>query len=202
MAINRFSQSTAQSAFPKFTNFWDGTTATSSFDSLGTVLVTSDTASVTFSSIPQTYTNLQVRISNGKMDRPATFGDFQLQINGDSTGYNYVLHQLSGNGTAASASYTPTTTNLPYWSFSRLAGNSDTLLTAIAILDIVDYSTTNKTKVVRTISGVDANGSGEVNLQSGLYTSGTAAITSLVFLTGYGSTVFKAPTQFSLYGIK
>ena len=101
MAINRLSQSTAQSAFPKFTNFWDGTTATSSFDSLGSVYLSSTASSITFSSIPQTYTHLQVRgISRNSAN---VSGDLvQYRLNSDS-GSNYFSHWLVGSGAAGGA---------------------------------------------------------------------------------------------------
>jgi hypothetical protein len=171
-----------------------------SYDSLATITLSASTASITFAGIPQGYKHLQIRI-NGKMDRTsAAYGDYQISVNND-TSYSYALHQLIGNGSSASAGATTTAANLGFWSFSRLAGNTVSNLTGVAILDILDYSDSTKNKTVRQLGGTDANGSGEIVLQSGLYLK-SSPITSIQFTPGYGSSNFIAPTSIALYGVK
>ena len=48
MAINRFSDSSVQEGFPKYTSLWDGRSAVGSMDSLGVVLLATSTADITF----------------------------------------------------------------------------------------------------------------------------------------------------------
>jgi hypothetical protein len=68
------------------------------------------------------------------------------------------------------------------------------------VLDILDYANTNKFKTVRSLTGVDANGSGFVALMSGLYRS-TTAITSIKLFSTYGSN-WTSTSTFALYGVK
>ena len=68
------------------------------FESIATTVITSDTASVTFSSIPQTYKHLQLRMF-AKTDRADLEDVTLIQFNGD-TAANYSYHNIRGNGTA------------------------------------------------------------------------------------------------------
>jgi S-formylglutathione hydrolase FrmB len=97
MAVSRLSQQSLQQAFPKGNTFWDGTTATSAFDSLGSVTLASATNTITFTNIPQTYTHLHIRASlqaNGP--GASSYGDFAY-FNSDST-ESYQRHGLFGDG--------------------------------------------------------------------------------------------------------
>jgi hypothetical protein len=67
------------------------------------------------------------------------------------------------------------------------------------VVDILDYSSTNKFKTARSISGVDYSGSGYVALVSGLYRS-TNAITTYNIISAGGT--FSVGSTFTLYGIK
>ena len=73
-----------------------------SYDSIATTTVgAGGTTSITFSSIPQTYTHLQLRmltIGNGSN----TASGF-MALNCDSTSTNYYTHYLYGNGATAAA---------------------------------------------------------------------------------------------------
>ena len=62
----------------------------------------SSAASVTFSAIPDTYTDLVFKFSV-RSDRAATFDNIQARINADS-GSNYSRTLLSGDGSSASSS--------------------------------------------------------------------------------------------------
>jgi hypothetical protein len=66
------------------------------------------------------------------------------------------------------------------------------------VIDILDYANTNKYKTMRTLSGYDANGSGNVGLFSGLWMN-TAAVTSINLLTFYDQ--YATYSSFALYGI-
>ena len=86
MAISRASNSSIQGGLPKFNDIWDGTTATSAYDSLGSVLVPSGgLATITFASIPATYTHLQIKsFARSTRTRTGGFDQALVRFNGDS----------------------------------------------------------------------------------------------------------------------
>jgi hypothetical protein len=167
------------------------------FESIATVSVTGATAAnVEFTSIPATFTHLQIR-ALGRTDRAAT-GDFiNIQFNSITTS-SYALHELLGDGSSASSnpgvSQTATATQ-------RFGGaNATAGVFGVFVLDILDYANTNKNTTIRGLGGTDNNGSGIVSLSSGLFNA-TNAISSIKFLPGLGSN-FVQYTQFALYGIR
>jgi hypothetical protein len=76
--------------------------STSYFSIATTTVGAGGTSTVTFSSIPSTYTHLQIRyIARGSTTNPE---GFILTFNNDSSGsYGWGNHRLEGNGTAASS---------------------------------------------------------------------------------------------------
>jgi hypothetical protein len=171
--------------------------AGTAFESIATVTVGSGGASnVEFTSIPSTYTHLQVRVL-ARSDRSAGVDILSLTMNG--AGGTYSDHLVYGDGTSPS---TDVNSNYGKINIQRLA--SDNLSASIFsgfVIDILDYANTNKYKTVRYLSGYDANGSGRVGFGSGLYQS-TAAITSLKFQGLEYSSNYKQYSTFALYGIK
>lgn len=151
-------------------------------------------STITFSSIPSTYVSLQVRIST-------VFGsngnDVSARLNGDNA-QNYTRHRLYGDGSTVSADGVQTGLGLTGAALFGAAVGGSTLYPTTVIMDLLDYTSTSKTKTIRSFSGVDRNGSGEVNLISSLWT-GTAAVTSLTIYSGAN---FATGTTISLYGIK
>jgi hypothetical protein len=157
-------------------------------DSIATVTVGSGGSStVEFTSIASTYSHLQVRISS----MSSTGNWNKLQFNTD-TGSNYTYHQLEGNGSTVVANSGTSQTSIQY------AYSYSTTNPLGAVIDILDYANTNKYKTVRTLSGNDSNGSGNIQLMSGLWLS-TSAITSIKFINTSGN--FNQYSHFALYGI-
>lgn len=150
-----------------------------------TVVGSANLNSVVFSSITQNYRHLQIRVVAA-----LSATDPRLQINGDTTGANYAIHRLGGNGsTVYSNAYTAT-------GYIPAGTNTSTTVFQASIVDILDYTSTTKNKTVRTLAGASTSA---VELWSGVWLS-TAAITSLnVYTTG---TTFVAGSRISLYGIK
>jgi hypothetical protein len=165
--------------------------AASDFESIATVTVGSGGSStITFSSIPGTYTHLQIRetaltTENG----PNTL----IRFNSD-TGNNYANHQLYGTGSSALASGN---TSIDYI-FGSVFSNSSTS-PSVAVVDILDYANTNKYKTVRLLSGCDTNGGGLIILRSGVWMN-TNAITSIQLPISAGN--YSQYSHFALYGIK
>ncbi len=162
-----------------------------SYESIATSTVGSGgVSSVTFSSIPQTFTHLQLRAMYGTTNQNS-----YLQI-GTSAGANTGArgHMLNGNGaTAASFNYTAGATGL-YLDYYAPSGVTPFY---VSVIDFLDYTDTNKNKTVRALSGGDWNGSGEVDMSSFLFAT-TNAITSITI----SGTATKQYSSFALYGIK
>jgi hypothetical protein len=176
---------------------WDQTTTLNDFQSIATVVVPSGgQSSVTFSNIPSTFTHLQIRCLLRSSDSGASAGPI-LRLNSDS-GSNYVYHLLSANGSSVGAAGV---SNQTFEHFENTISNGSTANAYGAmIIDILDYSNTNKYKTTRTLNGWDANGSGQIALASGLWQS-TSTVSSIT-LTMYTSSNFMQYSSFALYGIK
>lgn len=167
-----------------------------SYESIATVTSTGSSGNLVFSSIPGTYTHLQIR-GILRTNDTGTFNNQALRFNSDATS-SYAFHTLSGNGTTASASENTSFTKIN--DFMRAA--SDSLASGIfsvAVIDILDYANTNKYKTVRILQGGDGNGSGIVGLSSGLWMK-TDAITNITIEPSGGTAITNS--TFALYGIK
>jgi hypothetical protein len=166
-----------------------------SYESIATITVGSGgTSAVTFSSIPSTYTHLQLR---AVFKCSNTAGTIRCRVGGGSldTGTNYNTHNLYGDGsTASAAAYGGAAADT---GFLILAGQ-DTFNYAL-VLDLLDYKDTNKYKTLRYLNGGDNNGSGTVGLGSILWAQ-TTAIGTVGFFTQAGT--FSEYSHFALYGIK
>jgi hypothetical protein len=149
-----------------------------------------------FTSIPQTYTHLQIRMT-GRTMAASTDDNIHFRFNSDS-GNNYAYHYYYGTGSSTAAGNT-TSYNLAI-PFRVPGGNSTANIFGSGICDILDYTNTNKLTTIRSITGHDQNGSGLLFLFSGLWLS-TAAITSISLF--YSPSVNIAQnTTFALYGMK
>jgi hypothetical protein len=162
--------------------------ATNTYVALQTQTLTSATASVTFSSISQAYTDLVLVINGGSTNRGAPW----LRFNSDS-GSNYSNTALVGNGTAATSNRS--TSESVYYYGGWIVG-FQTSLTGNAIINIQNYSntTTYKTAINRFNLA-----SGELEAITGVWRS-TAAINSITLSLNAADT-YLIGTTFTLYGI-
>jgi hypothetical protein len=172
-------------------------TASSSFESIATATVGSGgTTTVTFSSIPSTYTHLQLRFI-ARANYAGNMFSGAMRYNSDS-GANYSWHAIYGSGNTSVVAYGVTGYTYDY-SINVMGTNTSNTFGS-NVVDILDYKNTNKFKTIRTLTGGDGNGSGSVGLMSTLWQS-TAAINSISISTaGYGD--FLQYSHFALYGIK
>jgi hypothetical protein len=172
-----------------------------SFESIQTVTVGSGgSATVTFTSIPATYTHLQVRIlaRSGRSDADTGAGGLYMQLNSN---FLTSQHLLRGSGSAAYADAYSGGLSNGYIMVWVPTSNATANIFGAGIIDILDYANTNKNKVVKTLSGDDLNGNGYIALTSGLWNS-TNAITSITFGSTDGAGNIPQYSQFALYGIK
>ncbi len=171
------------------------------FESIATATVGAGGAStITFSSIPQTYQHLQLRIMCKNTSVPNA-GDFAtMRFNGDS-GMNYTYRRMKGDGSTAT-SYGAATGTFDGVTLERIATSKSGVATqthGVLICDILDYANTNKNTTTRTLGGYDSNGAGEILFTGSLWIN-TAAISSITLTTP--ETNFTQYSSFALYGIK
>jgi hypothetical protein len=159
--------------------------AGNTYEAIATQTLGSATASVTFSSIPSTYTDLVI-VVNGTMS--ASENSLGLRLNGD-TATNYSSTALYGDGVSA-ASLRQTNDTKMYLGRMTSVNNS----TSLIYVQNYSNTTTNKTVLSR------GNSTAIVMATVSLWRS-TAAVTS-VTVSDYASSNFLTGTTFSLYGIK
>jgi hypothetical protein len=167
------------------------------FESIATTTLSTATASITFSSIPSTYTHLQIR-AIARTTRTGSSGiDYcGIRFNSD-TGTNYAYHLLYGNGTSVTAQADTSSSSINSGNAPRDGATAS--IYGANVFDILDYANTNKYKTVRTLGGADTNGAGQITFSSGLWMS-TSAITSITLSPESDS--WKEYSQFALYGIR
>lgn len=168
---------------------------TSSYESISTVTLSATQTTISFTSIPSTFKHLQVRgIARGTF--AATNLNLCMQVNAD-TGNFYTTHQLLGDGSSATA---PGQTAQAFGFVGRIAqANATASAFGASVIDILDYTDTNKNTTIRALGGYDANGNGFSTLMSTAYIK-TDAITSIQIFGNLGDLV--QYSSFALYGIK
>jgi len=160
----------------------------------------SSVTSVSFTSIPSTYTDLKIVIS-GRSDRSGTYEDsINLRVgNGtvSSTGYSYIIiYEYAGSVSVSQASgqnevlwQSPVTSTL---ATANTVGNSQ--------LYIPNYTSSNA-KSFSGDSATENNGTDQLlGFTAGLW-SGTSAI-NIITMTPRNGTNFISGSSFYLYGIK
>lgn len=160
--------------------------ATNTYVVLDTKTLVSAVSSVTFSPIPQGYTDL-ILVASGT----ATAGNVNanLRFNGDSSAL-YSDTYMSGTGSAAQSSRHSNQTFMylqGYGWWDQSQGND--------IVHIMNYSNTTTFKTVLSRANFSNNG---VSATVGLYRS-TNAITSIEFRAD--SSTFTAGSTFTIYGV-
>lgn len=196
--ITNFSTSSIRTGV-KRKRFWDQSAVANSFFSIATTTLSATQTTITFSSIPQTYTHLQIRWlgRTTRVSASAGAGAFTIQFNGD-TGTNYSYHRLYGDGTSAGSD---AGTTQSYGYCGEIIGDSATANAYdVGVVDILDYRDTNKYKTVKALFGGDINGGGNCGLYSSNWRS-TSAITSLTIKVTNGSYDWKTNSSFALYGV-
>ena len=162
---------------------------TGTYTLIASTTLTSNQNSVTFSSIPQTYTDLVLigNFWNGSLNNTDYFGF------NNSTGTPYSITGISGNGTTA-ATFQLANNGDNWLGYSPYPGGPSTNPVSFK-LDILDYSntTTYKTSIVRT------NNAGAAVWAIVSLWRNTAAISTIKLTTGDS---YYAGSNFKLYGIE
>jgi hypothetical protein len=169
--------------------------ATATYDKIATTTLGSTTASITFSSIAASWTDLRLVITGTS----TAVGGYALsiRINGDTSGsYSNTVLTGNGSGTALAASSFPQTGQTSMYGSDFLSFS--TTIPIFHTLDFFSYAGSTYKTMLATANG-DKNGSGIEELGVNLWRS-TAAITSLNLYPGTDS--FLTGTTATLYGIK
>lgn len=157
------------------------------------VTVSSPVVSVSFTNIPQGYTDLKLEIS-AKCNRPNEYASVIIEPNGDTA--NGTTKSLQGNGATANSQTTAAIVIL------NLQGNVATQANTFgsATVYIPNYTSSN-------YKSFSIDGAGENNATTAYATlnaslwSSTAAITSLNVVTGNASYPLMTNSTFTLYGV-
>jgi hypothetical protein len=170
------------------------------YDSIATTTVgAGGTTNIDFTSIPSTYTHLQIRgfIRSGAATTTTGIG-FRTGNGSFDTGANYSDHVMIGDGSAVTAGADASAT---YCYIPNIPGaNATASIFAGFVIDILDYASTSKNKTIRTLAGFDSNGSGRIAFSSGAWYS-TSAINQIRLYSDASSGVAQY-SQIALYGIK
>ena len=158
------------------------------YEPIATTTLGSAAASITFSSIASSWTDLRVVL----VSQAASQDNSVIQFNND-TGTNYSWTQLYGDGGSASSANNTGDTKI------LLGVYTTSPRFGLSTADIFSYAGSTYKTVLATASG-DENGSGIIRRNVGLWRS-TLVITSIKLLNGGGAN-FATGTTATLYGIK
>jgi hypothetical protein len=162
----------------------------STYEPIATTTLGTAASSITFSSIPATYTDLRVVFVG--YAGSGTYANFRVTFNSDN-GSNYSRTTLGGNGSTTS-SYASTSQAYIDLGLANLSNS----LPSMHTIDVFSYAgSTNKTILLN--SSMDFNGSGAEEVLVGLWRS-TSAINTLKIATS--ANTYIAGTTATLYGIK
>lgn len=162
------------------------------YEPIATTTLSSSSSLITFTSIPQTYTDLQV-VFNGKA--PSASSGFSMYFNNDNT-LNYSGNMIAGLGTSVSSA-TYSTSAGGYAIYGNNWTSLDATYPGTCIFDIFSYTNAKRKSCLIKYSN-DLNGSGSIEISSGMWLS-TAAINRIDLLAGFS---FASGTTATIYGIK
>jgi hypothetical protein len=155
----------------------------STYTPIASVTLSSAQSSVTFSGIPQTYTDLVLVVSTLGT---TSVGETNIRVNGDS-GNNYSRTHMTGTGSTATSGRN---SNIDIAIIGSYGSSND-----VAIAHFMNYSNTTTNKTILARGGGASN---EVKAQVNLWRS-TAAINSITVYAGAGN--FNSGATFNLYGV-
>jgi hypothetical protein len=163
------------------------------YEKIATNTLGSATASITFSSIPSTYTDLVLVAFAANTGSDAANTGY-MQYNSDS-GNNYSDTIAYTNGNTPASFRTTNSNAIGLWT---IMGNTDTNRKSAIVVQFQNYSNTTTYKTTLNRIGTPITGGGWTNISVGQWRN-TNAITSI--LIG-GGTNWLSGSTFTLYGIK
>ena len=162
------------------------------YSPIATTTLGSAASTISFSSIPATYTDLRL-VFTGNCVSVSRY--LIYRFNSDS-GTNYSMTSLGGDGSSA---YSIRRSSDTYLFTNNYSGASDTI-PQLVTTDIFSYAGSTFKSSLSTVSN-DKNGSGTVDRTVGLWRD-TSAITSITIYYGGALADIAAGSTATLYGIK
>lgn len=172
----------------------------SSYESIQTVTVAAGgTSYVEFTSIPSTFTHLQIRLLARCTRTADGSASTYMQFNSD-TGSNYSRHTIYAYG-SGSTIYTDSAANSSYlWVNFTGTDFLTSGIFSVGVIDILEYKNTNIYKTIKALGGDSTNSAqDQMAYHSGNWRN-TNAITSIKLYPNINN--FAQYSQFALYGIK
>lgn len=159
--------------------------------------LSSSAASVTFSAIPNTYTDLVLRMSL-RSTEASTTTPIEITFNSD-TATNYSVTRINGSGSSGASS--SSRTNYNFIDGFQVPGANGTSNTFSSTELYIPNYTASQNKPLSLMQVDERNNTvAEMNAIAGLWRN-TAAITSIT-LDFFGATTYASGSSFFLYGIK
>jgi len=201
MAITRISQSTVKEGLEKFNSFLGGyIPAAGDYEYISTISIPNNGLYnyVTFNNISG-YRHLQLR-GRVRNSRTASSQGSSLfaRFNGDA-GSNYASFRLlgSGDGNTYASSYLSVT---GFYAAESQSNGAPSQFFTNFVVDILDYTSSSKKKVARTITGSSTNTTVDsVALYGSLWNSVSPIYSMTLYDLNYS---FISGTTFNLYGVK
>jgi hypothetical protein len=171
-------------------------------EAIATTYLEADAASVTFSSIPATYEHLQLR-ANTKCIKStgsgAVWNNITVEDASGGMGANYYAHTVYARSSTVSVN---TGSGATKWDFadatSSASSSAPSAWYGSIIVDILDYTNTNKNTTIMFTCGNSTGVSG-VSFGSGMVPD-TDTIVSLTFGFGADGDTLRG-SEFTLYGL-
>jgi len=151
-------------------------------------------ADITFSSIPQTYTDLKIVLS-GRSTQGNVYGGGALQFNAD-TASNYRFRRLRGDGSITASDNSTSSAFISNWDVA--GANATASVFSNIEFYIPNYTSANAKSVSIDYVGENNATEAHMGIIAGLWT-GTAAITSIKLYSAGGNLV--QYTTATLYGV-
>lgn len=165
------------------------------YEKIATTTLGSAAATITFSSIASTYTDLLVACKLPANGTSNNSDGFRFQLNGD-TGSNYSATWLTNSGTTAVSSRESSATRGRVGNISQTTNDVGT-----ALVHFMNYANTTTYKTIIGRSGnLNSNADSNVFAAVSLWRS-TSAINQIVFSSSSNAN-FPIGTMLTIYGIK
>jgi hypothetical protein len=163
------------------------------FTKIASVTAAGGSSTISFTSIPSTYTDLVIKVS-ARATYAANFQDINIRFNGSTSGYSSRL--LQGDGSAATSANNASSALV--WGANSVSANATANTFSNGEVYIPNYTSANN-KSISTDAVTENNAiSAYIQVAAGLW-SNTAAITSIEMYLGAGNYV--QYSTFTLYGI-
>jgi hypothetical protein len=178
-----------------------------SYESISSFQATGNVADVQFTSIPNTYKHLEIRITcRGGTTDPSGSGETAFYFNTDSGGSSTYPRQLLGAWGSTIYRFVADNTDTLYGP-QYMRGGGPSGYFGSAVIKILNYASTSALKVVRVYGGIAGPAATSIvnnsnaQIGGGIWeSSASTAINKITFTPNQAT--FGVNSTFSLYGIK